>query len=300
MARVPSAARVHAALQAALRAGLGDPALRLVAVHPLGGGCISHAARLETSAGAFFAKWNDDAPPDLFEREADGLRALAQATSGLVVPRVVWAGAPTDAAPALLVTEYLAPRSARAGDDEALGRGLAAVHRVSAARCGFPQASYCGSTRQDNTPAASWAEFYAQRRLLPLLRALERERGLPASERHVYERVIERLPSLVACGAPPALIHGDLWSGNVMHSERGPALIDPACAWADREMEFGITTLFGGFTDAFWRAYEETWPLPPGWRERNALYQLYHLLNHHLLFGGHYGAQSLQTARRYA
>jgi fructosamine-3-kinase len=292
--------RVHAALEAALRAGLDDPALRLAAIHPLGGGCISHAARLETSAGAFFAKWNDDAPADLFEREADGLRALARADSGLAVPRVVWAGAPSPGVPALLVTEYLAPRRPRTGDDETLGRGLAAIHRLSAPSFGFPVASYCGSTRQDNAPAASWAEFYARRRLAPLVHALERERGLPAGERRAYERVIERLPSLVAEGAPPALIHGDLWSGNVMTTERGPALIDPACAYADREMEFGITTLFGGFSRAFWSAYEEAWPLPAGWRERNALYQLYHLLNHHLLFGGHYGGQALEAARRYA
>ena len=70
------------------------------------------------------------------------------------------------------------------------------------------------------------------------------------------------------------------------------------CAYADREMEFGITTLFGGFSERFWSAYQETWPLPAGWRERNPLYQLYHLLNHHLLFGGGYGAQALRIARR--
>ena len=80
----------------------------------------------------------------------------------------------------------------------------------------------------------------------------------------------------------------------------GPGLVDPACAYADREMEFGITTLFGGFGDRFWGAYEEAWPLPPGWRERNGLYQLYHVLNHHALFGGHYGAQALALARGYA
>lgn len=291
---------VRDALEAALRAGLDEPALRLLDVRPLGGGCISHAARLETSAGAFFAKWNDDAPPDLFEREAFGLRALAGAGSGLAIPRVVWAAGPSDGAPAMLVTEYLAPRAARAGDDETLGRGLAAVHRLTAERFGFGAPTYCGSTRQDNTWDDSWPRFYGARRLAPLLEAIARERGLPAGERRAYERVIERLPSLVAGGAPPALVHGDLWSGNVMHTERGPALIDPSCAYADREMEFGITTLFGGFAETFWRAYEEAWPLPPGWRERNALYQLYHLLNHHLLFGGGYAAQAREIARHYA
>jgi fructosamine-3-kinase len=83
-----------------------------------------------------------------------------------------------------------------------------------------------------------------------------------------------------------------------MGTPRGPSLFDPACTFADREMEFGITTLFGGFPSRFWRAYEEAWPLSPGWRDRNPLYQLYHLLNHHLIFGGHYGAEALAVARR--
>ena len=110
----------------------------------------------------------------------------------------------------------------------------------------------------------------------------------------------DRLPELLAHEARPALIHGDLWSGNVLATARGPALVDPACAACDREMELGITTLFGGFSERFFDAYEEALPLPGGWRDRNPLYQLYHLLNHHLIFGGHYGRQALALARRYA
>ena len=110
----------------------------------------------------------------------------------------------------------------------------------------------------------------------------------------------ERLPALLAHAPRPALIHGDLWSGNVLGTSRGPALVDPACAACDREMEFGITTLFGGFSERFWDAYHEALPLPSGWRERNGLYQLYHLLNHYLIFGGHYGREALSLARRYA
>jgi fructosamine-3-kinase len=107
-----------------------------------------------------------------------------------------------------------------------------------------------------------------------------------------------RLPDLLP-QASPSLIHGDLWSGNVLFRAKGPALVDPACAYADREMEFGITTLFGGLSSRAFRAYEEVWPLPEGWRERNPLYQLYHLLNHAVLFGGHYAGDARRIASRY-
>ena len=284
------------ALEQALREGLGDPSLEVLSVRSVGGGCISETARVETSAGAFFAKWNEGGPPDLFEREADGLREMARAASGLAIPRVLAAHAPRGNAPALIVMELLEPGAL---DAEGLGLGLAKLHRRTAGSFGFPTHTYCGTTRQDNTSAPSWAEFYGRRRLDPLLRLLESERGLSAADRHVYGRVIDRLPELVADGSPPSLIHGDLWSGNVLGSAHGPALVDPACAYADREMELGMMTLFGGFSERCFRAYEEAWPLPSRWRERNGLYQLYHVLNHFLLFGGHYGPQALSLARRF-
>lgn len=287
----------RAALEAALREALTDPGLAIRAVHPIGGGCISPTARIETTAGPFFAKWNDSGPSDFFLREADGLAEMAQAASGLAIPDVIVARARDAGAPGLIVLELL---EAAALDGEALGRGLAALHRWTAPEFGFRVDTYCGSTRQANAPLGSWADFYARRRLAPLVARIAESRGLDSSDRTVYERVIERLPGLVSDEATPALIHGDLWSGNVLGSRRGPALVDPACAYADREMELGMMTLFGGFPDRCFAAYEEAWPLPHGWRKRNALYQLYHVLNHFLLFGGHYGPQALGLARRFA
>jgi protein-ribulosamine 3-kinase len=287
-------------LEDALRRAMGDPGLRIIGVHPAGGGCIHNAARVTTSAGSAFVKWNADVPDDLFLREAEGLGELLAAGSDLVIPRVLLAAAPRGAAPGFIVMELLAPAAGRgAATDEALGRGLAAIHRRSAEAFGFRVDTYCGSTRQDNTRSGSWVEFYRERRLRFLLERLAENRGLAAAEGRVLERLADRLPDLLPHDPPPSLIHGDLWSGNVMATPSGPALFDPACAYADREMEFGITTLFGGFSDRFFRAYDEAWPLPAGWRERNGLYQLYHLLNHQLIFGGHYGADALATARRY-
>jgi protein-ribulosamine 3-kinase len=284
-------------LEPELRRALGDPELSVTAVHPAGGGCIHTAARLATTKGDVFAKWNSDCAPDTFLREQDGLTALRAAGSGLVVPEVLAASAPQPGRPAFIVMEYLAPAAGRL-DVSALGRGLAALHRCGSPTFGFPVASFCGPTPQDNAPAASWVEFYAERRLLALVRLLGSE--LEAGDRRLCDSLVERLPTLLPRESVPSLIHGDLWSGNVLASARGPALVDPACAHADREMEFGITTLFGGFPARFFDAYEEAWPLAAGWRERNPLYQLYHLLNHWLIFGGGYAAQARALLRRYA
>ncbi|MFI5183986.1 MAG: fructosamine kinase family protein [Vicinamibacteria bacterium] len=291
---------IRGTLEEALRAALGNPGLEVLGLRSAGGGCIHSAARVLTTAGDFFAKWNDVVPPDLFLSEANGLREMAAAQSGLVVPRVVAATAPTVEAPGFIVMEHLEAAASGPGGDEELGRGLAGLHRRRSESFGFPVATYCGSTLQDNARSSDWAEFYGERRLGFLLRLIDRDRPLGASERSVLGRLVERLPDRLPGRSKPCLIHGDLWSGNVMTTTRGPALFDPACAFADREMEFGITTLFGGFSDRFWRAYQETWPLPSGWRERNPLYQLYHLLNHHLIFGGHYAAEALAIAKRFS
>ena len=284
-------------LEDELRRALGDPALRILGQEPVGGGCIHHAVRVRTTRGEWFAKWNDACAADLFLSEAQGLAALRAAGSELAIPEVLLALAPGEARPACIVMEYLPPGTC---DDVALGRGLAAIHARPADAFGFPVTTYCGPTPQDNGASPSWAEFYGERRLGPLSRRLEETGRIGPQERQLLERVIARLPELLAHGPRPALIHGDLWSGNVLGTSRGPALVDPACAACDREMEFGITTLFGGFSERFFAGYHEALPLRPGWRECNPLYQLYHLLNHHLIFGGHYGREALSLARRYA
>jgi len=284
-------------LQAALSRALGESEVRIENAQGLSGGCIHEARRLITSHGEFFAKWSETAPADIFVREAEGLEAMRRAGSGLQIPRVLAASEPRGGDPAFLLLEYLAPASSgEARQEESLGRGLAALHAATTARFGFPTPSYCGSTRQENRDCDSWPEFYRERRLKPLVDILA-ARGAPRSS---YDRLMDRLETLLPHPGPPALIHGDLWSGNVLWSAAGPGLVDPACAFTDREMEFGITTLFGGLGPRGFSAYEEASPLPPGWRERNPLYQLYHLLNHAVLFGGGYEAQARRIAARYA
>ncbi|MDP3435529.1 MAG: fructosamine kinase family protein, partial [Bacteroidota bacterium] len=164
---------------------------------------------------------------------------------------------------------------------------------------GFHHSNYCGTTIQDNTWTNSWPEFYAQYRIWNLVQQINVSRGLTSGELKVYEKLVEKMPQLLSHQTIPSLIHGDLWSGNYMYTANGPALIDPACYYADREMELGMMQLFGGFSPAVWKAYQEEYPLPAGWQKRIPLYQLYHILNHHLLFGGSYGRQALEIAKAF-
>lgn len=287
-------------LEAALERALGKARVSVRQSAVVTGGSIHEARRLTTSEGEFFAKWSARGPADIFLREAESLEALRSAASRIVVPRVIAASEPRGDDPAFLIIEYLEPAGrGTVPDDDKLGRGLAAIHRTRAEKFGFRSPTYCGPTRQDNRWRDSWVEFYRDRRLRPLVDALTRDRALPVADQRLYERLMARLSDLLPDHAPPSLIHGDLWSGNVLFRATGPALVDPACAYADREMEFGITTLFGGLSPRAFRAYEEAWPLPPGWKDRNPLYQLYHLLNHALLFGGHYGEEARRIAARF-
>ena len=266
----------------------------------LGGGCIHHASKIGTNAGIFFLKWNANCPADMFLREAECLDELRKAADGqLVVPKVI-ASRQVDDVAGFLVLEYLEPGSSGKDQDERLGRGLAGVHQFTSRYVGFKTSNYCGLTPQNNTPGKSWPEFFRENRLRFLLNLIQKERPLPDQDVRVYERLLDRIHKLLPEKSTPALIHGDLWSGNYMYTTRGPALIDPASYYADREMEMGIMTLFGGFSALFYQAYNEVNPLPPDWQERNRLYQLYHVLNHYYIFGGGYRNHALQIAQYYA
>ena len=288
-------------LEAALQRALGKTSLRIERTDSVSGGCIHEARRLVTTEGDFFAKWSARCPADIFLREAEGLDALRSVSTEIVIPRVIAAAEPVAGQPAFLVLEFLPPASrSDPSNDEKFGRGLATIHRSRAEGFGFSSPTYCGLTRQDNRWCASWPDFYRDCRLRPLLETLDEQGQLSAADRRLYDRLVDLLPNLLPKDAPPSLIHGDLWSGNVLSTTRGPALVDPSCAYADREMEFGMTTLFGGLSERAFSAYEDAWPLPAGWRERNPLYQLYHLLNHAVLFGGHYGAEARRLAMGFA
>jgi protein-ribulosamine 3-kinase len=280
---------------------LSDVIGKTIVIHSeqsLGGGCINHASKIVTNFGNFFLKWNDNCPADIFIREAESLQELKKAAGDFLVIPEVFAAKLVDETPGFLVLEFL-ESAYSSGADEKLGRGLAKLHQFTHSEFGFYSNNYCGATLQNNSWKNNWPEFFRDNRLQFLLNLIDKERPLPVDERKIFEKLTGRIEGLIPKESIPVLIHGDLWSGNFMISEKGPALIDPASYYADREMEFAIITMFGGFSRRFFDAYNEINTLPPKWKQRNSLYQLYHILNHYYLFGGGYRTQAVQIAKSY-
>jgi protein-ribulosamine 3-kinase len=261
---------------------------------PVGGGCINAGTVLVTESGqTFFLKTNHQAPADMFEREAQGLQALA-VSGGLRLP------VPYLYDERFLLLEDLAPASRRASYWVEFGQQLAAMHGHTSGDFGFPHDNYIGSTPQPNTPSANGYEFFAHQRLL-YMASLARQAGLLTLEQiRQVERLAARLPELIP-EQPASLIHGDLWSGNAISDSAGaPALIDPAVHYGWAEAELAMTALFGSFPQDFYRVYEEARPLAPGYRGRFPIYNLYHLLNHLVLFGTGYLGDVLRILDRFS
>jgi fructosamine-3-kinase len=257
---------------------------------PVPGGDICTAERLTLDDGTdVFAKSLPGAPDGFFAAEATGLRWLA-AAGAVPVPEVV---AVTDE---LLVLAWVAPGTPSVAAAEEFGRGLAGLHAAGADGFGAPAPGFIGSLPLDNTPGATWAEFYAERRVRPYLRAARDRGALSEEDSAAIERALDRLD---VPAEPPARLHGDLWSGNVHWAADGRAwLVDPAAHGGHRETDLAMLALFGApHLDRILAAYDETHPLADGWRDRIGVHQLHPLLVHAVLFGGGYGARAAAVAR---
>lgn len=256
--------------------------LRLSAATPVAGGCIHRCYRALRNGRSVFVKVNEARLADAFAAEADGLAALR--ASGCRAPEPLEHGVLGD--DAFLLMEHLELRPT--GDYAALGRMLAAMHRVQGERFGWRRDNYIGATPQPNRAHGAWQDFFKEERLLPQL-ALARRNG--------FDLALPDISGLLETHAPlPSLVHGDLWSGNAAFVPGGePVLFDPAVYYGDREVDLAMTELFGGFPRAFYAAYEEAWPLEEGYARRKHLYNLYHLLNHLNLFGAGYLGQVRST-----
>lgn len=248
-----------------------------------GGGCINHGGRLTTSLGNFFLKWNDVARlPAMFELESRGLELLRSAHV-VDIPEVIGFGEAGDCQ--FLVLSFIRENVPSKHYWERLGQQVAALHRVTNNLYGLDHSNYIGSLRQSNEQDESWVTFFVEQRLQVQVK-LASDSGLMELEwLKKFESLYARLPSLLP-EEQPSLLHGDLWSGNVMVNEQGdPCLIDPAVYFGHREADLAMTQLFEMFNEAFYYSYEEVFPLLPGHAQRVDIYNLYPLLVHLNLFG---------------
>lgn len=263
---------------------------------PIGGGSIASSYKAVMMDGSRFFIKSDPQHNDMFIKEAEGLNELRKANA-LRIPEVI------TATEDLLILEYLpaSTPSNRTSFFETFGKQFAQLHHHHESQFGFHQDNYIGSTVQLNLPQrGSWKEFFFVNRLEFQFRLAE-ERGLVHREIadlfHRLERIIDRL--IPEDNEPPALLHGDLWSGNFLCTEGSvPALFDPAVYYGHREADIAMTLLFGGFSETFYRSYNDTYPLNDEWERRCELYKLYHLFNHLNLFGDSYSAQVYDTIKR--
>lgn len=272
----------------------GEEITRLV---PLGTSHEWELYRAEPATGApLFVKALPETTPEsafagLFDTEARGLAWLG-ASSSAPVPRVAGWDAHT------LAMSWVGQHPPTPAAAEQFGRQLAAMHLSGADTFGADQDGYIGPLPLDNTPCDTWPEFYARRRLEPYLRRAADSGALTPTDVREVERVIDRIDNLTGEPEPPARVHGDLWSGNVLWQDDGAVVIDPAAHGGHREVDLAMLALFGlPHLDRVRDAYNEVAPLKDGWRSRIALHQLHPLLVHVCLFGAAYRTTTLEAAR---
>ncbi|TRW96459.1 fructosamine kinase family protein [Candidatus Methylobacter oryzae] len=259
---------------------------KLLKAQPLSGGDINAAYRLQSADLSFFVKMNKPERLPMFEAEAAGLEVLAQ-TRSIRIPKFIACGQTSEHA--FLVLEHITLHSLNARSEQLLGQQLAQLHLHKQPYFGWHQDNTIGSTAQVNGQYHDWIKFWQEQRLGYQLN-LAASKGYDGSLQTLGEKLCTRLEALFSGYRPqPALVHGDLWSGNAAADEQGnPVIFDPACYFGDRETDLAMTELFGGFGPAFYQAYQTVYPLDSGYARRKTLYNLYHILNHLNLFGRSY------------
>ncbi|HET7388197.1 MAG TPA: fructosamine kinase family protein [Nocardioidaceae bacterium] len=278
----------------------------VVATSPVAGGDICTATRLRLPDGSSaVVKARPQAPEGFFPAEARGLRWLAEARAagGVDVPEVL---AVEEDCLILAWVESSRPSIEAA---EGFGRSLARTHAAGAEAFGDPGGNAGGAGRDGfigmlpmpNRPAPHWTEFFATRRVLPYLKLARDRARIADQDAAAVEAVVAKITELAGPDEPPARLHGDLWSGNLVWGTQGRVwLIDPAAHGGHRESDLAMLSLFGcPQLPRVLDAYDEAAPLADGWRDRVALHQLFPLLVHACMFGGGYGARAGEAARSY-
>jgi len=262
------------------------PYSSIQSVAPVSGGDINRAYRIKTSIGTYFVKANDNPmATTMFLAESRGLDLLRSALGTANAPETYAVG--NAHGEGFLIMEWIDTGDKHNGlHQEALGRLLASLHRNHADTYGLDHDNFIGSLPQHNDFSTDWTDFFIAQRLQRQLDLAGRMIGTGLLKK--FDRLFSRLPELYPTERP-TLLHGDLWSGNYLVNPSGtPIFIDPAIYYGHREVDIAMTKLFGGFSERFYAAYHEVYPLQHGWEDRVYLWNLYPLLVHLNLFGVSY------------
>ncbi len=258
------------------------PNIALTSASLVAAGNHNQGIRLDTSEGAYFLKLTINHERNVLHKESEALDMLRKATF-LKVPGVHGCGRIGDYN--FLLLEFIEPGRPKLDYWENLGLGLAQLHLNQHTKFGLDCDNYIASIPQKNFQMDNWTDFFIEQRLEPMVGKAYYDKLIPLAFLKKFQSIYPRLASIFPI-EKPALIHGDLWSGNVISTPDGqPCLIDPALYYGHREMDIAFSRLFGGFDSKFYASYESVFPLEPGFELRMGIYNLYPLLVHLNLFG---------------
>jgi fructosamine-3-kinase len=244
----------------------------------------SHKAyKISDGKQHFFVKTNEKIHLINFEAEVEGLLHLNN-TRLFKIPNVICTGLVSGHS--FLVLEHIAMTQGNEQSWFHFGQCLAELHKANTQKMyGWQEDNFIGLTPQPNLWQKNWSSFFAEQRIGFMLQLLFEKGHVLAN----IDNVVESIKSLLKGHNPiPSMLHGDLWQGNAGFLENQPVLYDPAFYFGDRETDLAMTELFGRFPESFYYGYTNLWPLEVDYQYRKPIYQLYHVLNHALLFGGHY------------
>lgn len=258
---------------------------------PVSGGDINQSYCLTTGNEPLFLKVNAQvSDSNFFRSEAFGLSQLEQ--TNFLVPKVLKVGVN------FLLMSWLQASSFDANSWVNFGLKLAQMHKLSSKTFGLESDNYIGTLPQSNATTHTWTEFFVTQRLEPQIKSAV-DSGIGSKAWIVkLDQLSVKLNNLIP-EELPALLHGDLWSGNVMNTYKGCAIFDPSVYYGHREMDLAMARLFGGFGSEMLGAYHSEFAIEPGFLERVDLHNLYPLLVHVNLFGGAYVDQVERVFKRF-
>jgi fructosamine-3-kinase len=232
----------------------------------------------------------------MFEKEASGLKILAE-TKSIEIPEVI--SFAMTGKYAYLLLQYIETGISSRNFWIDFGTKLADLHQNTNKYFGLDHDNYIGLLVQKNDSHPDFFSFFISERIEPQLKEARNKGAFSHSETRYFDSLFNILHNIIPA-EKPALIHGDLWSGNYMVTANGsPCLVDPAVYFGHREADIAMTQLFGGFHPDFYNAYNHAWPMEKDWQKRMDIFNLYPLLVHVNLFGGSYTRQVLQIIRQF-